>query len=444
MVQLRHPSVVLFMGACLDSVADLAIVMEYCANGSLYSQLRDKSVSIDYNRINRCMLETAQGLLYLHGHSPPILHRDLKSLNVLVTDKWDVKVADFGLTEFKPDSTQAAAAAAANNATMLNASASDELQAAHLQLGTPFWLSPEAMEHQEFTEQSDVYAFGMLCWEMFTRELPFANLSPHQAALAVISEDKRPDIPLFVPPAYARLMSDCWTRNPRHRPTFAQVIERLQRITADGLPRIELSLNNTKLYRKRTSVFAFRSKDTVIVYKSWGTGEGKKGDWVLVGPGDDVYTCDHAIFLKTYAPVDEVHKPNLYRKIGSIFALEMKRPFLMATLEGMEHGSAGDWIAQNPVDGEQWPISKDTFASSYEVAPDQTLPPNARAAPSAAQQKINDAEANNVAPKSPMASTSGALSPSAGVSQGSSGRTAIRQPSSTKALAAKTGRKQAS
>lgn len=70
-------------------------------------------------------------------------------------------------------------------------------------------------------------------------------------------------------------------------------------------------------------------------------------------------------------------KPHLYRKTGSIFALEMERDFLMETLEGMEHGSKGDWIAQNPVDGEQWPISAKSFADMYELAPDQTLPPGA-------------------------------------------------------------------
>jgi hypothetical protein len=53
------------------------------------------------------------------------------------------------------------------------------------------------------------------------------------------------------------------------------------------------------------------------VYKPWGTGEGKKGDWVLVGPNDDVYTCDAAIFLKTYVRVDPT-RPHLFRKTGKL------------------------------------------------------------------------------------------------------------------------------
>ena len=48
------------------------------------------------------------------------------------------------------------------------------------QLGTPFWLAPECMESQEFTEASDVYSFGIIIWEMFTRQTPFNNMNPHQ------------------------------------------------------------------------------------------------------------------------------------------------------------------------------------------------------------------------------------------------------------------------
>ncbi len=85
-------------------------------------------------------------------------------------------------------------------------------------------------------------------------------------------------------------------------------------------------------------------------------------------------SCDAAIFLRTYSQVDPSRSPHLYRKTGSIFALQMSRDFLMETLEGMEHGSEGDWIAQNPVDGEQWPIAKNTFKAMYELAPEQTPP----------------------------------------------------------------------
>ena len=121
-----------------------------------------------------------------------------------------------------------------------------------------------------------------------------ATATSSNTMFAVINEDKRPEIPKFVPPKFSQLIQDCWSRNVAQRPSLSAIIDRLKELKKEGLPRIELSLANCKLYRKKTTVFAFKSKDTVIVYKPWGTGESKKGDWVLVGPGDDVYTCDAA------------------------------------------------------------------------------------------------------------------------------------------------------
>src|SRR5690349_11722944 len=112
------------------------------------------------------------------------------------------------------------------------------------------------MERQEFTEASDVYSFGMIIWEMFTRETPFPAMNPHQAALAVITEDKRPDIPAFVPPKFAELIQACWNRDPLKRPNLENVIEKLEDLRREGLPRIDLSIKNAKLYRKKTLVFA--------------------------------------------------------------------------------------------------------------------------------------------------------------------------------------------
>jgi serine/threonine protein kinase len=228
------------------------------------------------------------------------------------------------------------------------------------------------MEHMQFSEASDVYSFGMITWELFTRQIPFPNMNPHQAALAVINEDKRPDIPAFVPPNFVKLIQDCWHRDPKKRPAFPAILERLKKLKEEGLPRLELSLDNARLYQKKTAVFAFKSKDAVIVYKNWGTGEGKKGDWVIVGPNDDVYTCDAKIFQKTYTRVDE-KKPHMFKKTGKVLALQMDHDFLMKTLEGMEHGKKGDFLAQNPIDGEQWPIARDKFEAMYEISAVQSM-----------------------------------------------------------------------
>eukprot|EP01006_Ploeotia_vitrea_P007652 TRINITY_DN1771_c0_g1_i1.p1 TRINITY_DN1771_c0_g1~~TRINITY_DN1771_c0_g1_i1.p1 ORF type:complete len:798 (+),score=383.68 TRINITY_DN1771_c0_g1_i1:124-2517(+) len=346
---LRHPNTVLFMNACLEE-PNMCIVMEHCARGSLFSILHDKSQHVDYSLIIKIAKEIAKGMNYLHLFTPPILHRDLKSLNILVDEDWNVKVGDFGMTEFKPDVD--------TNPNVV--------------LGTPFWLAPEVMESQLFTEKADVYSYGMILWELFSRKSPFPDMNPHQAALAVLTDDARPTIPEYVPPRWRDLISECWARDASRRPSFKSVLKKLKVITNEGLPRLNLTTDNAHLYRKKHAVFAFRSKDQVTVFKSWGTGESKRGDWVIVGSGDDVYTCDAEIFEKTYEKVDG-DEPNMYRKTGYTLAREMDKAFLIQTLEGTEHGAAGDFLAQNPVDGEQWPIDAETFKRTYERVPKSEL-----------------------------------------------------------------------
>ena len=84
---------------------------------------------------------------------------------MLQDEHWNVKVSDFGLTNFKPDIEKDP----------------------NVQLGTPFWLAPEAMEYQTFSEASDVYSFGMIIWELFTRQTPFPSLNPHQVIISILN-----------------------------------------------------------------------------------------------------------------------------------------------------------------------------------------------------------------------------------------------------------------
>jgi serine/threonine protein kinase len=381
MCDLRHPNVVLFMGACVEP-KHACIIMEYCERGSLFEVLHDTSQVIDYKMILRLLLQIAEALVYLHSNRPPILHRDLKSLNVLLDEHWGVKVADFSLTAFKPTPeqllaqgagqadprTQGGASAGADAATPgASPKMSPRTQLSQPgQMGTMFWQAPEVMESKLYTEASDVYSYGMVMWEVFTRKVPFPDMNPHQAALAVVAEDKRPTIPSFVPPGFHKLIEDCWHRSANRRPSFRDVVTRLRKLEQLGLPRTDLGATNARLYKKKATVYAFRSKDVVIVHKPWGIGESKKGDIVVVGPNDDVYTCDYEIFRKTYAPVTTGER-NVYKKHQRVWARRCSRDFLMETLEGMEHGSKGDYIAQNPEDGEQWPIAKAVFESMYEL-----------------------------------------------------------------------------
>jgi putative methionine-R-sulfoxide reductase with GAF domain len=99
MAQFNHPNVVGFHGAVTEP-SNLCIITEFCERGSLADLLLEPLVKMDMSRKLKFMMDAAQGMLYLHMSNPVILHRDLKSDNLLVTGDWTVKVADFGLTRF--------------------------------------------------------------------------------------------------------------------------------------------------------------------------------------------------------------------------------------------------------------------------------------------------------------------------------------------------------
>lgn len=94
---LRHPTLTLFMGVCLEH-PHLCIMTELVPRGSLFDIIQDPHSALTWIRCLGIALDVAQGMNYLHSHDPPILHRDLKSLNILVDNNWRAKVADFGMT----------------------------------------------------------------------------------------------------------------------------------------------------------------------------------------------------------------------------------------------------------------------------------------------------------------------------------------------------------
>mgnify|MGYP002387471256 CR=1 FL=1 len=100
MASLRHPNVVLFMGACYEK-QHLAIVTEFMPNGTLHSVLHDADVDLDWSLRMRMLRDICCGMAFLHSNRPPILHRDLKSPNILVDADFRLKVSDFGLTVLK-------------------------------------------------------------------------------------------------------------------------------------------------------------------------------------------------------------------------------------------------------------------------------------------------------------------------------------------------------
>ncbi|KAH7294162.1 hypothetical protein KP509_28G059000 [Ceratopteris richardii] len=213
MKRLRHPNIVLFMGA-VTSPAHLSIVTEFLPRGSLFRLLHRNTQGMDWRRRSRMALDIARGMNYLHHCNPPIVHRDLKSSNLLVDKNWTVKVADFGLSRMK-------------HATFLTAKSGR---------GTPQWMAPEVLRNEPSDEKADVYSFGVIMWELATEEIPWDGLNAMQVVGAVGFMNQRLQIPSKVEPEWANLIESCWNSDPKLRPPFQDITERLKEMQKQFLP----------------------------------------------------------------------------------------------------------------------------------------------------------------------------------------------------------------
>ncbi|KAG6418853.1 hypothetical protein SASPL_121059 [Salvia splendens] len=193
MRRLRHPNVLLFMGAsCTEE--KIAIATEYMTRGSLFKTLHRSNQSLDIRRRLRIALDVARGMNYLHHRNPPIVHRDLKSSNLLVDKSWNVKVGDFGLSKLK-------------HSTFLTARSGR---------GTV-----------KIIACPDVYSFGVVLWELMTERIPWSDLNALQVVGVVGFMNSRLDIPSSIDPQIASIISECWTSNSEDRPSFKDMIPKL-------------------------------------------------------------------------------------------------------------------------------------------------------------------------------------------------------------------------
>ncbi|KAK7277253.1 hypothetical protein RIF29_18404 [Crotalaria pallida] len=189
MKRLRHPNIVLLMGAVIQP-PKLSIVTEYLSRGSLYELLQMQGVGSSLSEKRRLSMayDVASGMNYLHQMKPPIVHRDLKSPNLLVNDTYTVKVCDFGLSRTKANTYLSSRTAA----------------------GTPEWMAPEVIRGDQSNEKCDVFSFGVILWELVTLQQPWRLFNPSQVVAAVGFMGKRLEIPSHTNPRVAALIELCW------------------------------------------------------------------------------------------------------------------------------------------------------------------------------------------------------------------------------------------
>lgn len=201
---LKHPNILAFMGACTKP-PNLMIITEFMGRGTLFDVLHQSQLRITWPMRRRFALDTCRGMRYLHDSK--LLHRDLKSSNLMLDNDFNCKVGDFGLTR-----TSAGTAAVQMTG----------------QCGTFQYMAVEVLANKPYSEKADVFSFGILLWEMVARKLPYFGMQPMQVGIAVVQQGLRPTIPPRTPAPLSKLMQACWDTDPNRRPSFAQLVQMLE------------------------------------------------------------------------------------------------------------------------------------------------------------------------------------------------------------------------
>ncbi|RHY29908.1 hypothetical protein DYB32_008812, partial [Aphanomyces invadans] len=214
MGRLKSPNIVEFLGATWTSGMDLSAVTEFMDGGDVRTLLENPKIQLSWpqQKVN-IAIDVAQALAYLHGLTPKLIHRDLKSKNVLLTSNMIAKLSDFGLSR--------------------NRSYEETLTAG---VGTVRWTAPEVMLGDIYSEISDVYSFGVVLSELDTREIPFDDQKSSKAGGApdmsivvkVARGELRPTFSPDCPPSILQIAKACLQFDPALRPTSARVVEMLQ------------------------------------------------------------------------------------------------------------------------------------------------------------------------------------------------------------------------
>lgn len=224
--KLDHPNVTKFIGASMgttnlkipsksatsDSHNSLpsracCVVVEYLPGGTLKTFLiRNKRKKLAFKVVIQIALDLARGLSYLH--SKKIVHRDVKTENMLLDANRSLKIADFGVARVE----------AQNPRDMTG------------ETGTLGYMAPEVLDGKPYNRKCDVYSFGICLWEIYCCDMPYPYLSFTDVSSAVVRQNLRPDIPRCCPSSLASIMRKCWDANPDKRPDMDEVVKFLEAV----------------------------------------------------------------------------------------------------------------------------------------------------------------------------------------------------------------------
>ncbi|XP_012452951.1 serine/threonine-protein kinase STY13 [Gossypium raimondii] len=224
--KLDHPNVTKFVGASMgtsnlripsqNASADnhssmpsraCCVVVEYLPGGTLKQYLiRNRRKKLAFKVVIKLALDLSRGLSYLH--SKRIVHRDVKTENMLLDAHRNLKIADFGVARVE----------AQNPRDMTG------------ETGTLGYMAPEVLDGKPYNRTCDVYSFGICLWEIYCCDMPYPDLSFVDVSSAVARQNLRPEIPRCCPNSLASIMQKCWDANPKKRPDMDEVVRTLEAV----------------------------------------------------------------------------------------------------------------------------------------------------------------------------------------------------------------------
>ncbi|XP_024599891.1 cytoplasmic tyrosine-protein kinase BMX isoform X3 [Neophocaena asiaeorientalis asiaeorientalis] len=212
MMKLNHPKLVKFYGVCSKRYP-IYIVTEYITNGCLLSYLKSHGKRLEPSQLLEMCYDVCEGMAFLESHQ--FIHRDLAARNCLVDSDLSVKVSDFGMTRYVLDDQYVSS------------------------VGTKFpvkWSAPEVFHYFKYSSKSDVWAFGILMWEVFSLGKQPYDLYDNSQVVMKVSQGHRLYRPQLAWDTVYQVMHSCWHELPEKRPTFQQLLSSIEPLREKDKP----------------------------------------------------------------------------------------------------------------------------------------------------------------------------------------------------------------
>eukprot|EP01088_Endostelium_zonatum_P019356 TRINITY_DN6649_c0_g1_i2.p1 TRINITY_DN6649_c0_g1~~TRINITY_DN6649_c0_g1_i2.p1 ORF type:complete len:1133 (-),score=354.80 TRINITY_DN6649_c0_g1_i2:85-3483(-) len=333
MNNLRHPNIVLFMGACFEP-GKLMLVTELMSRGSVEDWIHpdpNKSNSTgapkpNFKQSMKIGYQAAIGMNWLHQLTPPFLHLDLKPANLLIDANYTIKLADFGLS-------------------VMRQSAQDKHKTTGA-VGSPLYMSPEMLCQKDYDEKVDIYSFGILLWELWAQKEPYEGrfTSLRELAEGVVLQGIRPNIN-DAGKVLQELFTKCWGTYPRNRTSFKLIIEEqwIERCVSEQF------LNNDslaeKFWNENCAEYTFDNEDGGIKFDMFwskllafiGLDEREISDFKTIAA--------RALFTEGTRMKDKVIIETFAKVLKFFGPLRSeRREFGLEFVEGIEDVVSGAWF----------------------------------------------------------------------------------------------------